>query len=150
MADLLLFKMFAHSLFLCCDVRWCEAYGGVYADIDVEATKCFDPLLRAAHNAGMAVLLGEVRNGHGRVKSGVCRSVLQRQQIRLIRLSKLVRVRSWYEDCLVNHLIVAQCLQMQLSVFLATSLPGQENIVHTVLLEKRRGMLQTCKQCAVT
>eukprot|EP00434_Breviolum_minutum_P039918 symbB.v1.2.035460.t1/scaffold4779.1/size34930/1 len=35
------------------------AYGGVYADIDVEATKCFDPLLRAAHNARMAVLLGE-------------------------------------------------------------------------------------------
>lgn len=57
--------MFAHSLFQCCDVRWCEAYGGVYADIDVEATKCFDPLLRAAHNARMAVLLGEVRNGHG-------------------------------------------------------------------------------------
>lgn len=36
-----------------------EAYGGVYADIDVEATRCFDPLLQAAQNARMAVLLGE-------------------------------------------------------------------------------------------
>ncbi|CAK9036610.1 unnamed protein product [Durusdinium trenchii] len=35
------------------------AYGGVYADIDVEATRCFDPLLQAAQNAHVAVLLGE-------------------------------------------------------------------------------------------
>ena len=85
-------------------------------------------------------------------QSGVCRNVLQRPQIRLIGPSKRLRVRSRHEDCLVNHLIAAQCLQMQLSVFLATStsVPGQENIVHTVLLEKRRGVLHTSKQCAVT
>lgn len=35
------------------------AYGGVYADIDVEAARCFDPLLQAAQNARMGVLLGE-------------------------------------------------------------------------------------------
>ena len=46
---------------LWCHVRWREAYGGVYADIDVEATKCFDPLLRAARNArnGSASRRGE-------------------------------------------------------------------------------------------
>lgn len=37
----------------------CKAYGGVYADIDVEAARCFDPLLQAAQNARMGVLLGE-------------------------------------------------------------------------------------------
>ena len=31
----------------------------MYADIDVEATRCFDPLLQAAQNAHVAVLLGE-------------------------------------------------------------------------------------------
>lgn len=35
------------------------AYGGVYADIDVEAARCFDPLIQAAQNARMGVLLGE-------------------------------------------------------------------------------------------
>ena len=39
-----------------------KAYGGVYADIDVEAARCFDPLLRAAENARMGVLLGEARD----------------------------------------------------------------------------------------
>lgn len=59
-------------------------------------------------------------------QSGVCRIVLQRPQIRLIGPSKLLRVRSRHEDCLVNHLIVAQCFRAGPGEYSAYCASGEE------------------------